>query len=41
MVRAVVDFATHAQSLRRVALVPFGDAAFLAFRRAAKAALGT
>jgi O-acetyl-ADP-ribose deacetylase (regulator of RNase III) len=41
MVRAVVDFATHAQSLRRVALVPFGDAAFLVFRRAAKAALGT
>jgi len=41
MVRQVVDFATHAQSLRRAVLVLFGDQAFLAFRRAANAALGT
>jgi O-acetyl-ADP-ribose deacetylase (regulator of RNase III) len=40
MVRGVVDFANHAQSLRRIVLVPFGETAYLAFRRAVNAALG-
>jgi len=39
MVREVTDFATSAQSLRRVVFVLFGDAAFMAFRRAASAGL--
>ena len=39
MVREVVDFAARAAQVRRVALVLFGDDAFLAFRRAATAAL--
>ncbi|MBM3497699.1 MAG: macro domain-containing protein [Armatimonadetes bacterium] len=40
MVREVVGFATRARSLRRIAVVLFGDEAWLAFRRATNAALG-
>jgi O-acetyl-ADP-ribose deacetylase (regulator of RNase III) len=39
MVREVVDFATRAKSVRRVALVLYGQAACLAFQRAASAGL--
>ena len=39
MVREVVDFATQAKSVRRVALVLYGQAACLSFQRAASAAL--
>jgi O-acetyl-ADP-ribose deacetylase (regulator of RNase III) len=38
MVREVVDFATHAAHVRRVALVLFGQPAYQAFERAATAA---
>jgi O-acetyl-ADP-ribose deacetylase (regulator of RNase III) len=39
MVREVVGFATRAKSVRRVALVLYGQAACLAFQRAASAGL--
>lgn len=40
MVREAADFATRAKSVRRVALVLYGQAACLAFQRALSAALG-